>query len=81
MMIVEIFISEGESNDPLGQHGLLVMGDHFGESGVGNDLVESAGESDLKIDFAEEESAAIGGELPATEVRNDFLAMGSGKLQ
>ena len=78
-MIVEVFISQCDGRDPLGDHGVLVVGDHCGLPRVGDNLIESGAQTDLEIDLAKEESPAVAGESSAEEVGNNFLALGTKK--
>ena len=35
VVVVEVLVAQGDAEDPLGQHGLLVMGDQTGSRGSG----------------------------------------------
>jgi hypothetical protein len=70
LMVVEILVAQGDRDDPLGEHPLLVMDDEPGISRVRNCLFESFKQTDSLADFAQEQSTGIGCQ-PPTEKIND----------
>ena len=80
-MVVEILVAEGDGDDPLSEHGFLVMDDDRQPAWVGHDAIESVEESELVADFAEEQSTGVGGEPSAGEVSHNGLGSDAGKVE
>ena len=55
LVVVEVFITEGDGGDPLGDHGhSLVVEDEGRVSGIGNGVVEGVEQPDLVGDLTEQ---------------------------
>ena len=67
------------ADDPLGDHGPLVVGDAGRVAGVGDGRVEGLEEAGRLADLAEQEGAGVGGEPAAEEVGDDRLGAEAGK--
>ncbi|SIO13396.1 hypothetical protein SAMN05444166_2632 [Singulisphaera sp. GP187] len=62
LLVVEVLIADGEDDDPLSEHGLLVVDDSGKPARVGNGLVEDVEESESLADLAKQEDVGVGGE-------------------
>ena len=80
-MVVEVFIAQGDADDPLGEQGLLVMHDDREPAGVGDDAVEGVEEPESLLEFPEQEGTGIGGDPTALEIGDDRLRTEGGKRQ
>src|SRR3954454_4924891 len=80
-MVVEVLIARGDGDDPLGEHGTLLMDDEEGMPRVGDGGVEGVEEPEAVADLAEEQGAGIGGEPAALEIGDDGLVPESGKVE
>ena len=74
LVIVEVFVAEGDGDDPLGDHGPLGVDDEDGMSGVGDGGVDGVEEAEAVVDLAEEQGAGVGGEPPP--VKSATTALG-----
>ena len=81
LMIVEIFLSQGDGGDPLCDHGALVVNDEGGASGIGDGGVECIEEADFLGDLAQQQGAGVGDETAALEVGDDGLGPEGGKVE
>jgi hypothetical protein len=81
LMVVEIFIARGEGDDPLGEHGLLVVEDQWQPARVRNGSIESVEESQSLADLSEQEDARIGGQPPPLKIGDDRLGAEAGKVE
>ena len=79
LMIVEVFISEGDGDDALGDHNALIVDDEEGVSRVGDRLVESVEQTDLVGGLAKQERPGVGGEPTSLKVGDDGLGPEAGK--
>ena len=75
-LIVDIFVSEGDGEDSLGDHVCLLMGDEQGVSWIIDDLIDAGDESDWVLAPLQEDGAGVGGEPSAVEMDVDFLGAG-----
>ncbi len=80
-MVVEILVAQGDGDDPLCQHGLLIVDDVEGIARVGDGRVEGIEKSDAVGDLAKEQRTGIGGEPATVEVGDDPLAAQGGKVE
>ena len=80
-MVVEVLVAQGDGDDPLGEHGLLVVDDEDGLAGVGDGRVEGVEEAEAVGDLAEQQGAGVGGEPSAAEVGDDGLGPEPGKAE
>ena len=58
-MVVEIFIPQGDPEDPLGQQGLLGMGDEERIAGIGNAAVQGIDQTQLAIDLPQQQGSGV----------------------
>ena len=80
-MVVEVLVAQGDGDDPLGEHGLLVVDDEDGMARVGDGRVEGVEEAEAVGDLAEQQGAGVGGEPAAVEVGDDGLGPEPGKVE
>ena len=80
-MIVEIFISESDRNDPLSDHGALVVNDEDRVTRIGNGGVESIEQPDAIGDLTQEQRPRIGSEPSPLEIGDDGLGPQGGKVE
>ena len=73
MMIVDIFIGEGDGEESLGEEVLLLMVDVSWVAGIADDLIDSLGELDFLVDLLEEDDSRVGGKPSSVEVDVDFF--------
>ena len=69
------------ADDPLGEHGHLVVHDQRGPAGVGDGAVEGLEETESSAEFAEQEGSGVGGEPSAPEIGDDGLGAEPGKAE
>jgi len=81
LMVVEVLVAQGDGRDPLGDHGVLVVDDECGISGVGDGGVEGIEEPEVVSDLAEQQGAGVGGEASAVEIGDDGLGSEAGKVK
>ena len=79
LVVVEIFVAQGDAEDPLGQKGSLLMDDHVWISRIRDTSVEGVDETEPLIDLPKQQAACIGGQFASVEVGVDFLAAKAGK--
>ena len=77
-MIVEVFVSQGEAEDALGQQGALGMQDQGGGTWIGEALVDLVNEPKATVDFPQQQASAVAGEFAAVEVGLNFAARKTG---
>jgi hypothetical protein len=78
-MVVEVLVAQGDAIEALGQHVALLVADEEGVTGIGDDVMDGVGESELPVGFAKEEGSGVAGEGPAAEVGDDIPASEAGK--
>ena len=74
LLVVEVFVAQGQGVDALPEEGALLVDDEEGVPGVGDDAVEGGGESEASVGLAEEQSPGVAGEGAAGEVGLDPVA-------
>ena len=80
-MVVEVLVAQRQGVDPLGDQ---LLDGVFGEVGVavvgeaGGELADDPGES---LGLAEQQGAAVGGDVAAVEVGEDFAGAEHGKVE
>src|SRR5665213_867278 len=81
LMVVEILVAQRDGEDPLSEHGLLVMHDDRQPAWVGDDAIEGVEEPEPLAELAKEQSTGVGGEPSAVEVGDDGLGSDPGKVE
>ena len=81
LMVVEVFVAQGNGRDSLGDHGFLIVDEEDGMSGIGDGGIDGVEEAGLLGHLAEQEGAGIGGESTAPEIRDDVLGSKAGKTE
>ena len=74
LMIVEVFITEGNPEDPLGQQGPLRMGDEEGVAGIGEAGVDRIDQTQRSIHLTQQHGSAVRGQPAAAKVGLNILA-------
>ena len=80
-MVVEVLVAQGQAVDPLGEQFLDGVLDEVGVAVVGEaggELADDPGES---LGLAEQQGAAVGGDVAAVEVGEDFAGAEHGKVE
>jgi hypothetical protein len=80
-MVVEIFVAQGDGDNPLSEQGALVMDDESGITWVGNRRIEGAEESDLVGEFPEDERTTVCGQLSAQKIGVYRFGAAAGKIE
>ena len=81
VVVVEVLVSQGQGVDPLGDEFLDGVFDEVGIAVVGEaggELSDDAGES---LGLAEQQRAAVGGDVAAVEVGEDLAGAEHGKVE
>jgi len=78
-MIVEVLVSAGDADDPLHEHGGLIVLGEFGAAGIWDDCVKGVDEAEFARDFSQEERSGVGGEGSAVEVGDDGFGVEGGE--
>ena len=78
-VVVEVFVAERDSEDSLGQHGLLIMLDSGGGTWIRNGLVHGFDQAGLLLDFAKQQYAGVRSNTSAVEIGFDFFGAMAGK--
>jgi hypothetical protein len=73
LMVIEVFVAQGDRRDPLRDQGALVVDDQGGVAGVGDGRVQSIEQPDPLGDLAEQQCAGIGGKPPPRKIGADCL--------
>ena len=80
LVVVEVLVAQGDGDDPLGEHGALVVDDEVGMSrGRGWRALRASKSPSPLGDLAEQQGAGVGGEPAAVEVGDDRLGPEAGK--
>ena len=80
-MVVEVLVAQGQGVDPLGDQLLDGVLDEVGVAVVGEaggELADDPGES---LGLAEQQGAAVGGDVAAVEVGEDLAGAEHGKVE
>jgi len=77
-VIIDIFVTEGDGEDSLGEEIALLMYGELRIAGIVDDRIDLFDQLDSLFDLLEEECSCIGGEHSAVEVDADFFAVGWG---
>ena len=72
-MVVEVFIAQGNAEDTLSQHRLLVMNYEERMARVGNTAIYGVDKADTIVHFPQQHCAGIGCEAAAVEISLDFF--------
>ena len=81
VVVVEVLVAQGQGVDPLGEEFLDGVLDEVGVAVVGEaggELADDAGES---LGLAEQQGAAVGGDVAAVEVGEDLAGAEHGKVE
>ena len=78
-MVVEILVAQRDAEDPLGQHGLLVVYCHERVARVGDAGRQPSDQAQLAIRLPQQQPARVAGESAAIKIRHDFLRFETGK--
>ncbi len=81
VMIVEVFIALDEAQDALANELLLGVGDEARVAVVGQGLAQILDEPEACIHLADEQQAAVAGDLAALEGGLDFSAVEAVKME
>jgi hypothetical protein len=81
LVVIEVFVAQGDGGDPLCEHRSLVVDDDREPSGIGDGVVEGVEEAEPVADLAEQEGAGVGGEPAAVEIGDDGLGLDPGKVE
>lgn len=81
LVVIQVLVSGGQAEDPLGQDGPLGVGDELGSPRVGDGPVEGIDQAEVPIGLAEQEGTGIGRDPPAGEVGVNRAAGGTGKRE
>ena len=71
-MVVEVLVAQGQGVDPLGEEVLQRVLDQLGVAMVGEAGGELADDAGELLDLAEQQGAAVGGDVAAVEVGEDL---------
>jgi hypothetical protein len=71
IVIIEVFVTEGERFDALGEQGFEVVLDEAGVALIVEASGQRPGEAEAAIDLAQQQHAAVGGERAAREIGDD----------
>ena len=66
-LIIDIFVTEGDGNDTLGEKVALLMNGEAGVARIVNDLADTLGELKFLIDFLGKDCPGVRGLFPAME--------------
>ena len=80
-MVVEIFVPQSDRNDPLGEHGALVVDNEGGVPRIGNGVIESVEQSGRVGDLAKQKRPGVGRKPPSLKIGDDDLGTEGGKMQ
>jgi hypothetical protein len=80
-MVVEILIAQRDGNDPLCEHGTLVVDNEDRMAWVWDGVIEFVEESELVGDFSQQQRAAVAGEAAALKIGDDGLGAAAGKVE
>ena len=80
-MVVEVLVPQGDGDHALSEHGTLIVDDESGITGVGDHRVDGVKQADLLGHLAKQQRAPVGREPSALEIRNDLLAVVTGKVE
>ena len=81
VVVVEVLVAQGQGVDPLGEEVLDGVLDEVGVAVVGEaggELADDPGES---LGLAEQQGAAVGGDVAAVEVGEDLAGAEHGKVE
>ena len=77
-MIIDIFVTEGDGEDALGEEITLLMDGELRIAGIVNGRIDLFDQLDFLFDLLEEERSRIGSEHSAVEVDDDRFGFGVG---
>jgi hypothetical protein len=80
-MIVEVFVTEGDAENPLGEHGVLVMFDFGGITRIWNGVAQGSDQSCAVFDFPKQQDAGVGSDTSTFKIGKDLLGSEFGKLE
>lgn len=72
LLIIQIFIAQGQRDHSLGQHGTLVMNGVTSIPWIGDRLVHGLQELDAPIDLPQQQGARIRGQPTSQEIGHDL---------
>jgi hypothetical protein len=78
-MIIAVFIPKGDGEDPLPQHGRLLMGDQCLIARIGNDRVQTIDQPQPPIDLTKQNRPRIGGDASTGKIRQHGPSANAGK--
>jgi len=81
LMVVEILVSGGDSDDALGEHGFLIVDDQGKPARVGDGSIECVKEAKLLAHFSKQEDAGVRGEPATVKIGDDRVRAESGKWE
>ncbi len=73
LMVVEVFVTEGNAEDTLSWRRLLVMNDEERVARVGDAAIYGVDKADTIVHFPQQHCAGIGCQAAAVEISLDFF--------
>ncbi len=81
VVVVEVFIAQGQAVDPLGEQFFDGVLDEVGVAMIGEAAGELAEDAGDLLDLAEQQCPAVGGDVAAVEIGEDFSSAEHGKVE
>jgi hypothetical protein len=72
-MIVEVFVTEGDAENPLGEHGVLVMFDFGWITRIWDGVAQGLDQSRAFFDFPKQQNAGVGSDTSTFKIGKDLL--------
>lgn len=73
LVVVAIFVTQGDAANPLGQHGFHFVSGFGRIAGIGNATGEGIDQACATIGFPQQQGSAVGREPAAVEISENFL--------